>query len=159
MKKTLLATSALVAASLISYPSQSYAASQDECAIWICAPGGFPQGCGAAYSAMISRIKDFKPPLPPFAACAINPPVGSGSHMSASHGFAAHIAQRNVCVIYRSWGDSEHCMEYKTIPAHYVKGTTCQITDGDHNPPGCTHTKRFIEVFIEGNLAGPTFYW
>ena len=36
----------------------AFAASQDECAIWLCLPGGFPQGCGAAHSAMIKRIKN-----------------------------------------------------------------------------------------------------
>lgn len=142
--------------------SAATAASQDECAIWLCAPGGFPQGCAAAHAAMISRIKDFKPPLPPFASCAVNPPAGSGSHMSASHGWAAHIGPRRVCVKYRQWGGgdgADQCLQYEMQPAHYVKGTRCTITDGDHNPPGCTHTGRFIEVYIEGVLAGPTYYW
>ncbi|WP_282611043.1 hypothetical protein [Pelagibius sp. Alg239-R121] len=67
----------LVAASatflLTSTPA--YAASQDECAIWLCLPGGFPSGCGAAYSAFIERITHKpkpKPPLPPFNSCAVD---------------------------------------------------------------------------------------
>ncbi len=48
------------------------AASQAECAIWLCLPGGFPAGCGDAHAAMIQRIKNFKPPLPPFGACAVD---------------------------------------------------------------------------------------
>ena len=59
----------------IGLPSQSYAVSEAECAIWLCLPGGFPSGCGAAHSAFIDRITHKpkpKPPLPPFGACAVD---------------------------------------------------------------------------------------
>jgi len=57
---------------------KSYAASQNECAIWLCLPGGFPQGCSAAYGAMIDRLKSIKPPLPNFGSCATE---GSGKYV------------------------------------------------------------------------------
>ena len=31
----------------------------NECAAWLCVPGGFPSGCEAAYSAFIGRITDY----------------------------------------------------------------------------------------------------
>ena len=49
---------------------EAKAASQDECAIWLCLPGGFPDGCGGAKSAMYKRLKKRKPPLPSFGSCA-----------------------------------------------------------------------------------------
>ena len=43
-----------VTTSMISPSVQ--AASEDECAIWLCLPGGFPSGCGGAKSAMLKRL-------------------------------------------------------------------------------------------------------
>ena len=149
----------LVALAVTLTVGHAHSASQDECAIWICAPGGFPAGCGAAKAAMISRVKDLKPPLPAFSACAVNPPVGSGSHMTAAHGRAAYIPARRVCTRWSWSGDNERCLNYEWQDAYYIKNTTCQIRDGDSTPQGCTKTDRFIEVYIEGQLAGPTYYW
>jgi len=134
------------------------AASQDECAIWICLPGGFPSGCGAAHSAMIDRIKDGKPPLPGFGSCAVNPPKGSGSHMTFDWGIAAYIPSHQECVQWY-WGDYE-CQRYATVPESYVKGRMCRHYDwGRSDPKFCTRTVRWSEVFIENTLAGPTYYW
>lgn len=132
------------------------AASQDECAIWICLPGGFPSGCGAAHSAMIDRIKDRKPPLPNFGSCAVNPPKGSGSHMSFDWGIAAYIPSHRECV---SWGWGDSCARYDTVPESYVRGRRCNITEDSSYPRYCTKTVRWSEVFIEDKLAGPTYYW
>ncbi len=75
-KRSLLAGAVLgvltISATTIGLPSQSRAASQAECAIWICLPGGFPTGCGAAHAAFIKRIRALKPPLPDFNACAVD---------------------------------------------------------------------------------------
>lgn len=51
----------------------SLASSQDECAIWLCLPGGFPNGCSAAYSAFKNRIKHGKSPLPDLSSCMSGP--------------------------------------------------------------------------------------
>ncbi|WP_282610803.1 hypothetical protein [Pelagibius sp. Alg239-R121] len=70
MKKVTCA--AFAAGVLIGTSVPSFAASQDECAIWLCLPGGFPGGCEAAYAAFIKRINHTpkpKPPLPPFSSC------------------------------------------------------------------------------------------
>lgn len=160
-QKTLLAATALFLASLGSFftPSSSYAASQDECAIWICLPGGFPSGCSAAHKAMIKRIKDFKSPLPSFSSCAIS----GGSKMSHDYNVAALIAEHRVCTetVWEGGRDgSERCVKWKTIPSHYVKGVRCRVDrDGDRHPRHCIGTYRYVDVFIDGKPAGDTYYW
>jgi hypothetical protein len=130
------------------------AASQDECAIWICLPGGFPSGCGAAKSAMKDRLEDGKPPLPPFGSCAVNPPKGSGSHMSFDWGIAAYIPAHQECSGFGHFG----C---RSVPESYVKGKRCykDFESSYSDPKYCTKTVRWSEVFIEEKLAGPTYYW
>jgi hypothetical protein len=134
------------------------APSQDECAIWICLPGGFPSGCGDAKSAMRDRIRDRKPPLPRFSSCAENPPRGSGSHMSFDHGIAAYIPTHRECA---SWDTSDGgCLRYHTVEEQYIRGRRCESDGEDYrNPPFCAKTVRWSEVFIEDELAGPTYYW
>lgn len=143
----------------VTMPAQ--AQSQDECSIWLCLPGGFPSGCGAAHSAMVSRLKNWKPPLPDFGSCAVNPPQGSGSHMTHTMTPAALVPEHKECSQWTSWGDSDQCIAWQTIPTHYVEGTTCQ-TDNDGGsvyPPFCTQTVQSIKVFIDGKQAGTTFRW
>lgn len=50
----------------------SRAASQDECAIWLCLPLGFaPSDCDGPVKAMLKRLAHIPPkgPLPPFSSC------------------------------------------------------------------------------------------
>ena len=134
----------------------AHSASQDECAAWICLPGGFPSGCEAARSAMRDRVKDGKPPLPDFAACATNPPAGSGSHMSYLFGHAAFIPGHRVCTRSGRW----RCLAWEVLPDRYVKGERCHRDgDGDAYPSGCTRTVRWAEVYVDDALIGTTYYW
>src|SRR5690606_26010197 len=94
--KSLAKLAALFTFSGLAFPTASYAVSQNECAIWICLPGGFPSGCSGAYSAMIDRIKDEKSPLPSFGSCAVSVP--GSSEMSYQQGYAAYIPEHDVCV-------------------------------------------------------------
>lgn len=155
MKK---ATRLWMCLALMTCAQVASAASQDECAIWLCLPGGFPQGCGAAYSAMIDRIEDRKPPLPDFGACAVNPPPGSGSHMTFSWGMAAYVPARQVCPNFEGawWLGQQAC---RVEPEQYIKNTSCQVWEGGSYPEGCTQTVRWAEVYTDGQLAGPTYYW
>ena len=144
--KKLLAGTAFILASFGSYfaPSSAFAASQDECAIWICLPGGFPSGCGAAHSAMIDRVKDRKSPLPSFSSCAVQD--DSGSQMTHSYSYAAYISEHRVCKRYRSWGRNDRsCAEWETVPAQYKKGTSCRIDhNGNRTPRHCIGTYRYV---------------
>nr|WP_067297049.1 conjugal transfer protein TraL [Marinobacterium profundum] len=157
--KQMFAASAVTLASIggLAVPSTALAASQDECAIWICLPGGFPSGCGAAHSAMMDRIKDRKSPLPSFGSCAVK--EEGHSEMSYNYSVAAYIPARQVCTKQHWWGDSDNCSQWETAPSHYVKGTRCQNDDNGWYPEGCTRTYRFVDVFVDGVLAGDTYYW
>lgn len=68
MKWKRLILSTMLAVSMVP---TSYAASQDECAIWLCLPTGFPSGCDGAKKAFRHRMRHFKPPLPAFSSCNV----------------------------------------------------------------------------------------
>ena len=64
----------MVMTMLLFSPSKTAtASSQDACAIWICLPGGFPSGCGGAYSEFKKRIKKGRDPLPKLSTCTTGP--------------------------------------------------------------------------------------
>ena len=77
MRYSALIRSALVGAVLtaqLTVPTPVRAASQDECAIWLCLPLGFaPSACSSAWRAFVKRVFRFrpKPPLPAFGSCAV----------------------------------------------------------------------------------------
>lgn len=162
-QRKLLATAAFILASFGGYlaPSSAFAASQDECAIWICLPGGFPSGCGAAHSAMMDRIEDLKSPLPSFGSCAVQD--GSGSQMSYDYNYAALLRQHRECTRWSRVGgrdESRVCAEWETVPSRYVKGTRCRVDrEGNRTPRHCVGTYRYVDVFIDGEKAGDTYYW
>lgn len=52
--------------------NEAQAASQDECAIWLCLPAGFGEGCGGAHSAFKKRLKKLQSPLPSWNSCAVD---------------------------------------------------------------------------------------
>ena len=61
----------LILCCFIVLPSQSKAASQEACAIWLCLPGGFPSGCSGAHTEFKRRIKKGKSPLPDLSSCTV----------------------------------------------------------------------------------------
>jgi len=146
----------VVAAAFVSVAlsSNATAASQDECAIWICLPGGFPAGCAAAHAAMIKRLTKLKPPLPAFGSCAVG-----GGNMTSTFRPAALIAERQVCSDYRQMKDIRECIAWKTIPQHYLKGVACRKTDAGEHPEGCITTYRYVEVFENGKQVGETYFF
>ncbi len=152
-----LATAAPIGLGPIGSAGEAKAASEAECAIWICLPGGFPGGCEAAYSAMVSRIKSLRPPLPPFKSCSVE---ATSEGMTFNWGMAAYVPQRRICARSSYASDSEYCTEWTDLPEAYVKGTSCRITsDGERQPDGCVATYRYGDVFSRGELMGETYYW
>lgn len=160
-QRSFLAAAAIALASFGSLVAPSaQAASQNECAIWLCLPGGFPQGCAAAHAAMVSRLRDLKPPLPAFSSCSVTPP--GGSHMTSGYGPAAYIPERRECSRWDHGHRTSTCREWRTIPEQYVKGQWCREASNDSGemiPRGCTRTVRYIEVFADGEQLGPTYWW
>lgn len=143
----------LVAVFVSMQPAQ--AASEDDCAIWLCLPAGFPSGCGGAYSAFRDRIRHFRPPLPPIMSCVVG---ADSSGMTSDYGPAAIIGASRRCVETGGY-DSTVCIRYETVPETYVKGTGCRISDAGEEPRGCTRTGHYIDVFVEGRKAGDTYVW
>lgn len=167
MNKGVKLTSLLLLAVVLgTLATPAMAVSQDECAIWLCLPGGFPGGCGAAHAAMEHRVSHLKPPLPPFSACSAD----SGGSMSYQQGRAAYVPRQRYCVS----GDRNRCFRYRQVEAHWVDGARCDnYGDGafvNTNPgggrtythpdgPRCSSTSRTITIFDHGEQLGNTFYW
>ncbi|MDG4868601.1 conjugal transfer protein TraL (plasmid) [Guyparkeria sp. 1SP6A2] len=158
MLKEALSAAAIAATTTAMIPTAS-AASQDECAIWICLPGSFaPSECSGPKKAMKDRIKDKKPPLPPFSSCAKED--DRTGKMSYDYSFAAYVPTRQVCTDTFYYGDDNDCMNWKTVSSHWVKGTWCNYNEnGTSDPEGCTRTGRFIDVKVDGEKVGNTYYW
>jgi hypothetical protein len=165
MKRGLsLVLSAALAAAVPLLPDKVLAASQNECAIWICLPGGFPGGCAAAYSAMINRIDHFQAPLPDFGSCAVGSSGTGDAGMTFQWGVAALVPAHQVCSQYSRLGrDNEYCSSYTTVPAQYVRGTRCvhysNRDGGNWTPYGCTETYYWVETYQNGQLLGQPYYF
>lgn len=132
---------ALVLSATLAIPSVSSAASQDECAIWICLPGGFPSGCGGAKSAFKDRIKRQKPPLPPFSSCAVE----SNSKMSFKQGKAVYMP-------------AQTCTGWNAIISNCTPQPAGWVKDANCNTMFCQR-RNYIDVFVDGQTAGETFYF
>lgn len=161
--KALLLSLILPFGSFISTPA--LAVSEDECAIWLCAPGGFPEGCSAAKSAMIKRIKKGKPPLPDFSSCAVKDDSTGTDPKDFTYTFdrVLRIREQQVCTHWTSGYRKDYCASYKTVPAHDRHGYSCYIQRGkDNDPvliPGCIGSFYRIKIFEKGQQLGETYYF
>lgn len=168
MKAVVMVFSFVAALLTMSLPAQ--AASDDECAIFLCLPQAFvPGACHGALTAMKKRVAQMKSALPSFSSCTVDAPddlplTGQGSRMESRDGLAAYIPQHEVCRRYSDAGDDvnhRHCVGgWETVPEQYIKGTWCiQRSDDVNSPPRCTATYNWAEVYMDGVQAGPTHYW
>lgn len=156
----------LAALSFVAFSMQSAnAASQDECAIWLCAPGGFPSGCEAAKKAMFKRIKKGKSPLPDFSSCAVKDDTTGTDPKDFTYSFdrILRIREHQVCTHWTSGYRKDYCSSYKTVPAHDRHGYSCYIQRGkDNDPvliPGCIGSFYRIKVFEKGQQLGENYYF
>lgn len=146
----------------------------DECAIWLCLPNKFPEGCANAHKRFHKRIARHQSPLPPFSSCikeVKNMMISgmSGSVMSYDNNNAAYIPKhrKTTCIKYADnygqYANSQgNCLEYKVedIPESYVKGSQC-IHDsyGHTHPTGCIETRSYIDIKMDGNQFGDTYFY
>lgn len=156
---------AFVAAFSALMPCLSFAASQDECSIWLCLPGGFPSGCSAAHAAMLKRLKNLESPLPSFSSCATE-----ADNTSYNYSVAAYIPEHQECTKYKSKYNregeySQTCVAYKTVAAQYIKGKRCTISKNKNtdtitrSPAYCSSTVRYIDIYQNGSQLGDTYYF
>ncbi len=138
---------------------KSYAASQNECAIWLCLPGGFPSGCGAAYGAMIDRIKSRKSPLPNFSSCSTE---GSGKYVMGyeqfepcKDGFAQRQKNNGVDVTgMLCFNTNSICDSWRRGNRVYVPpGLDCISYDAIRRPK-----PYFVEMWANDAHIGKFFY-
>ncbi len=133
------------------------AASQDECAIWLCLPGGFPQGCAAAHSAMLQRLKKFKPPLPDFGSCAEG---GSGSYVLGYEPYEPCIEEFELS--HNTDARPAQCVY--NLRYTYNEGGICAGEGITTTERICYYTAverpkpYFIEMTVEGEYLGKFFY-
>ena len=137
MKSLILAAIIVVTAGLTQ---PAMAASQAECKIWLCLPGGFPSDCGDAHSAMKKRIKKGRAPLPPFHECTAD----SSSSMTYKMGTDPVYGTRKQCSSGILGKDSDRCLGGSWILVRSNK----IIANRD-----------FITVYVDGEPAGSKYYW
>lgn len=161
---------AIIAFATTSLYAPESQASNDDCAIWLCLPTGFPSGCGGAKSAFKKRIKKGKSPLPSLSSCMISHPLSTSdnNNITSQDGFAALIPQHNVCTEWsytRRKGDTyEVCVKEETVPTQAIKGTRCNVHRVKDEPPrytpeGCSTTIRYVDTYMDGRQYGETYYF
>ena len=133
-------------------PQKSFAESEADCAIWLCLPGGFPDGCSAAYNAFKSRIKKGRSPLPDLASCSTGP-NGEKSNGKYEMGYEYFEPCREDYVLkeqrdgYFTQGRCvlKACERFRN---HY-----CQSYDAVRRPK-----PSYIKMWVDGSYLGQFFY-
>ena len=174
IKQLTLSVLALTAA--LCAPELSCAASDDECAIWLCAPSSFPSPyCNGAYRAFKKRIKKGKSPFPSLSSCTEDGQNPDG--IVGKTGDAAYVPTHSEtrCLRYEkkeyrtAYGAPAYkdvCVDRETytVPAKYIDGRVCVIRQTYagiiRDPEYCTGTVQTIKIFDgNGNQIGETFYY
>lgn len=157
---------------------------ENECAIWLCLPSGFAQGCEAARAAYISRITDIDSgghrrytDLPSFNYCVDATPSGiteyvpeKQSEMTYRVMYEVHMPATNLCSRWKNishTGDSVPvtvCAAVQTVPSKIFFSTkqthtykTINVGDKDYRQ-GVAPTKRYTEVLVDGVVVGEKWY-
>ena len=137
---------------IAGFSEKSNAASEAECAIWLCLPGGFPTGCTAAHSAFKSRIKKGKPPLPDLSACSIGSDgKSSNGRYEMGHEYFEPCKEGYV-LRQTGYGiaSSGRC-ERK-----FCRGESCQVQDSYE----ATRRSKpsYVKMWVDGQYLGQFFY-
>ena len=158
----------------------SQATSDDECAIWLCAPAGFnvPE-CATPHKIMKRRIKKGKDPFPSLASCSDNGDTG-GISLVRGHGAIIPKHQETRCVQYSSvWscrgsgytgkdgfcGYEQKCVkkETYTVPLHVQQGAHCSHGNygpASNKPKYCSGDYNTIRMLDEnGQQIGDTILY
>ena len=82
MKKLKLACLGFFAAGIMLSPGISQAqfgvSGNPDCALWLCAPYSFPEGCEAMKERLQERVKEGLPALPTYDSCSLGDPAYYG---------------------------------------------------------------------------------
>lgn len=136
------------------------ATSEDACAIWLCLPGGFPQGCSGAYKEFKHRIKKGKSPLPDLRSCTTGP---KGGHITGSYelGYEQWVPCKDGYVMreYKQPGS------YRASKAQCYRETCAPRTYTQQSTRYCDSYKtvrrkkpQFVKMWVDGSYLGQYFY-
>lgn len=143
--------------SLTSFPLM--AASDDACAIWMCLPTGFGEGCSGPHKEFRKRTRRHQPAMPPWPSCEKESeytPVIRDTYTNKT-GVATVIPAHTIC----ARRDKNSCISTQYIEEQIIKDERCarRSKDGPYEPRGCTHTINYTEVYKNGFLFGKTAYY
>lgn len=168
MLKKIIFTSTLTIISI----SNTYAVSEAECDIWLCAPAGFKDSsCEPAHKAMHSRVHRLLPPLPPFHACDEKSNINiNNSTITSADGRAAYVPSQTICTSYKevtkygAYGPYKEttCDTYGMSGGQWFKDRYCiHNVDGRgrNDPAGCVSTGYYVEVFENGIQIGESYFF
>ena len=158
IKQLTLSVLALTAA--LCAPELSCAASDDECAIWLCAPAGFPSPeCNAAHSIFNKKMKKNPDGIVGKTGDAAYVPTHSETR-------CLRYEKKEYRTAYGAPAYKDVCVDRETytVPAKYIDGRVCVIRQTYagiiRDPEYCTGTVQTIKIFDgNGNQIGETFYY
>ncbi len=134
----------------------AYAASQNDCAIWLCLPAGFPSGCSGAHSAFKTRLKHGRPLLPNLLSCTSGP---NGERVSGRYETGREEYEpcaENYVLKRKSW-------MYQNEAICVVRDCFSQSYDAAKNYcDGYEAVMRpkpnYIKLWVSGDYLGQFFY-
>ena len=141
---------------IVLNPSRGYSVSQDACAIWICLPGGFPSGCGGAYSEFKKRIEKGRDPLPRLSSCTTGPngeridghyQLGYERFEPCDKGYVLREKRQG----YRD--NQGLCYQTQCAPQQYENNFRCKNYQAVIRPK-----PYFLRMWVDGQYLGQYFY-
>lgn len=82
-------------------PKTSMSTHEAKCAIWLCLPAGFGQGCGQPYREFKKALKKGRNPLPSWSSCRDPRTPAAVAPYSMNYGYFTYINNGNGRVIER----------------------------------------------------------
>ncbi len=141
------------------------AESEEACAIWLCLPAGFPQGCSGAYSEFRDRLREGHSPLPDLSSCTTGPngensrgryKRGYEKYYPCEDGFELQINSENVSARARCVSELYDlpCAHKDGLQMIYRNENQCCY----YYPARRRLEPNYIEMWVDGQYLGK-FYW
>lgn len=152
MKRSVIIT--FVMTLMFLSPVKAKAASEDACAIWICLPGGFPQGCSGAYSEFKHRIKKGRPPMPELSSCTTGP-NGERANGRYELGYERYELCKEGYVLRESQQINQaKCYVERCAPEKYSQDNYyCDNYQATLRPK-----PNYVKMWVDGEYLGQYYY-
>lgn len=139
------------------FPSRVYAASEADCAIWLCLPGGFPTGCEAAHSAFKQRIKKGRAPLPDLSSCTVGP-NGQRSNGKYQLGYEYFEPCREGYTLEQSNTNGANITFGRCVLKKCRYGWENQCLTKDSYAAVRRPKPSYVKMWVDGQYLGQFFY-